>query len=134
MKKLKILVTCLNVSTFIFALIGTLLVINLFSESSNTDIVLSLIHRNYLFGMLGIVFLIKIADNLLKKVYPTIKKELYSSKILYDIGLFYFEFLVLVFLFPGNKNTITIMLYFIARWIITSIIAKQIIKKSTPSG
>lgn len=134
MKKIQITVKFLNIFMFIYALLGIWLVINYLFIPANKDILFNLISRNYLFVLLGIISILKIIDTILKKVIPIIQPKMYSSKIVYDLGVFYFEFLTIIFLFPASGKSIKIILYFILRYLVISLIARKIKQKSTPSG
>lgn len=134
MKTIKKVVKFLNILVFVYALLGIWLVINWLFMPANKDILYGLINRNLLFVLLGIVSVVKIIDAIITRVFPAIRPQMYSSKLIYDLGVFYFEFLTIIFLFPVFGNSIKIILYFIIRYVIIKFIAEKIIKKRTPTG
>lgn len=124
----------LNICMFVYALLGVWLAVTWLLTPLNATVLLDFLDRKYLYVLLGSVFLVKTIDAILVKVYPSVRLTMYSSKALYDTGVFYFEFLILVFLLPISGNLIKILLYYICRKSLSTFIAKEIIKKRTPSG
>ncbi len=134
MKTIKNVVKFLNILVFLYALLGIWLVINWLFIPASKDILYELISRNFLLVLFGIVSVVKITDAIIGRVFPVVRPEMYSSKSIYDLGVFYFEFLTIIFLFPTSENSIKIILYFIIRYFIIKFIAEKIIKKRTPFG
>ena len=106
MKTIKNVVKFLNILVFLYALLGIWLVINWLFIPASKDILYELISRNFLLVLFGIVSVVKITDAIITRVFPEIRAEMYSSKLIYDLGVFYFEFLTIIFLFPISENSI----------------------------